>query len=322
MSVHSLLELRNVTKIFSTGVLFFRQRIVAVDDVSFRIPGERPVVFTLAGESGSGKTTIARLILGFLKPDKGDIVYRGRNLTAFSSKDWNWYRREVQAVFQDPYAAYNPIYTVDRVLFTPLKKYRLTFSDSEASEMVAKALESVGLRPEEILGRYPYELSGGQRQRVLLARSLLLKPRLIIADEPVSMLDASLRAEVLNLMLDLKNKVGVSFLYITHDLSTASYISDFLAIMYRGVLVETGPIDEVIEEPLHPYTKLLLDSIPVPDPNKRWTSRVVLPPREYTEEKRMGCKFYDRCLLRMNICKDNVPPPKIINSRVVRCFLY
>lgn len=322
MSTQNLLELKNVTKTFSTGLFVFRKEIRAVDEVSFKIPGEKPVVYTLAGESGSGKTTVARLILGFLKPDKGDIIYRGRSLSTFSNNDWNRYRREVQAVFQDPYAAYNPVYTVDRVLFTPVKKYKLASSASEASEMVIKALESVGLRPEEILGRYPHQLSGGQRQRILLARSLLLKPRLIVADEPVSMLDASLRAEVLNLMLDLKERAGVSFLYITHDLSTASYISDFMAIMYRGVLVETGPVSKIVDEPLHPYTKLLMDSIPEPDPARRWASRIELPSREYAEEKAAGCRFYDRCPYRMEICREKPPSPVAVNSRVVRCFLY
>jgi peptide/nickel transport system ATP-binding protein len=209
------------------------------------------------------------------------------------------------------------------VLFTPLRKYNIASSDDEARELVSKALESVGLRAEEILGKYPYQLSGGQRQRILLARSFLLRPRLIIADEPVSMLDASLRAELLNLMLDFKNRLGVSFLYITHDLSTASYISDYIAVMYRGDLVEVGSVNDVLEEPLHPYTKLLMESIPIPDPTKRWASRVELPPREFSAQRVSGCKFYERCPLRMDKCRTEKPRLKLVNnSRWVRCFLY
>lgn len=318
----NLLEVRDVTKIFISGFLFFRKRIVAVDGVSFSIPADKPIVFTLAGESGSGKTTIARMILGFVKPDRGEILYLGRNIFSFNEREWRDYRKDVQAIFQDPYSAYNPIYTVDHVLYTPIRKFKLAENDEEARDIIEKALESVGLTPDEVLGKYPYQLSGGQRQRILLARSFLLKPRLIVADEPVSMLDASLRAGILNLILELKEKLGTSFLYITHDLSTASYLSDYIAIMYRGCLVETGPIEDVIKDPLHPYTKLLIDSIPIPDPSKRWRIRVELPPREFSEEKTIGCRFFDRCPYRMDICREKTPSTKLVGSRRVACFLY
>jgi peptide/nickel transport system ATP-binding protein len=321
-ALRSLLEVREATKVFTSGFFRFQKRIVAVDKASFSISGDKPTIFTLAGESGSGKTTIARMVLGFISPDEGEIIYDGKSIFSLTKEEWKDYRRKVQAVFQDPYSAYNPVYTVDHVLYTPIRKFKLVESDEEAREMVEKALESVGLRHEEVLGRYPYQLSGGQRQRVLLARSLLLKPRLMVADEPVSMLDTSLRAGILNLMIELKEKLGVSFLYITHDLSTASYLSDYIAIMYRGTIVETGPIDDIIEEPLHPYTKLLIESIPIPNPSKRWGTRIELPPREFSEEKTTGCKFFDRCPNRMDVCREKRPPAKPVGSRSVACFLY
>uniref|UniRef100_A0A7C5YX74 ABC transporter ATP-binding protein n=1 Tax=Ignisphaera aggregans TaxID=334771 RepID=A0A7C5YX74_9CREN len=318
----NLLELREVTKIFSSGFLISRKRIIAVDEVSFALPGDKPIVFTLAGESGSGKTTIARIVLGFLHPDKGEVLYFGRNIFSFKKSELKNYYREVQAVFQDPYSVYNPIYTVDHVLYTTIKKYNIAQDDYEARELIDKALTSVGLRADEVLGKYPYQLSGGQRQRLLFARCLLLRPKLIVADEPVSMLDASLRAGILNLILDLKDKYGISFLYITHDLSTANYISDYLAIIYRGSIVEMGPIDKILQDPLHPYTKLLIDSIPKPDPNKRWRTKVALPPREFVAEEIIGCKFYDRCPYRMDICYRKKPSIKQIDSRIVYCHLY
>jgi len=317
----NLLELRGVSKTFVSGFLFFRRKVVAVDKVSFSIPGEKPTVFVLAGESGSGKSTIARIILRFIKPDEGEVLYRGRNILAFNSKELLLYRREVQAVFQDPYSAFNPVYPVDHILSITARRMGVA-QGKEVDEVIDEALVSVGLRPEEIRGKYPYQLSGGQRQRVLLARALILRPKLIVADEPVSMLDASLRAEILNLMLDLKAKHGVSFLYITHDLSTASYVGDYIAVLYKGSLVEMGPIDDVISSPYHPYTQLLMSSIPVPDPSRRWQERVAAPEVSAARGPVSGCKFYDRCPLRKEECRRAPPTLKKIGNRYVACYLY
>ena len=325
MGAANLIEVRNLTKVFPLGGIFRRRGLVAVDNVSFSIPAEKPKILTLAGESGSGKTTTARLILGFIKPTSGEVLYRGKNIWKMSKEEWKQYRREVQAVFQDPYSAFNPIYKVDRVLTIPIKKFRLASSEEEAKEMIHRALEMVGLRPDEVLGKYPHQLSGGQRQRLMLARAFLLKPKLIVADEPVSMIDASLRASVLNVMLDLKNKLGISFLYITHDLSTANYVSDDIIVMYRGSIVEMGPVDKVIEEPLHPYVKLLINSIPVPDPDLRWRDRIVLPKVELSAHigEVRGCKFYDRCPERIDRCARERPKlTKVDSDRCVACFLY
>jgi len=303
LSSGHLLEVNHLTKTFTVGGLFRKRGLIAVDDVSFRISTERPVIFTLAGESGSGKTTTARLILGFLEPTSGEIMYRGKNIWAMSKEEFKSYRKEVQAIFQDPYGVFNPLLKVDGVLKTPIKKFKVANPGKEANDLISQSLEVVGLKPEEVLGKYPHQLSGGERQRIMVARAFLLRPKIIIADEPVSMLDASLRAGVLKLMLSLKENLGISFIYITHDLSTAHYISDKIIIMYLGSIVEMGSADRIVKEPLHPYVQLLTGSIPIPDPKYRWKERLELPKTELsTQLKSESCKFYDRCPERMDKC--------------------
>jgi len=317
-----LLRLENVTKVFTTGWLVARKRIVAVDNVSMSIPSGKPIIYTIAGESGSGKSTLARMVLGILRPDSGRILYRGKDINRMTKSEWRLYRREVQAIFQDPYGTFNPIYTVDHVLRQPIRKFKLASSRDEEDALIGYALEAVGLRKDEVLNKYPYQLSGGQRQRIMLARALLLKPRLVVADEPVSMLDASLRATILNYILELKEKYNIYFIYITHDLSTADYISDYIAIMYRGSIVEAGLAKDIIREPLHPYTQLLMESIPIPDPSSRKRRSIDIWYREEVETNVRGCKFYSRCPFRMDICK--TIPPKLLYSRNrhVACHLY
>ena len=247
--------------------------VVAVKDFSLTLPADSPRMIAIAGESGSGKTTVARMVLGFLTPDSGEILYKGENLAALSRASYATYRREVQAILQDPYAAYNPFYKVDRVFNQIIKKFKLARNRADARQMVEEALAVVGLDPAETLGKYPHELSGGQRQRLITARAFLLKPKIIVADEPVSMVDASRRAKILEIMLRLKEEYRISFLYITHDLSTAYDVCDEIIILFRGEIVEQGNTREVINNPQHPYTRLLIDSIPVPDPDIRWKDR-------------------------------------------------
>ena len=239
-------------------------------------------------------------------------------------RDWKTFRREIQAVFQDPYGAFNTLRKVDRVLVVPIRKFKLASSREEEKELIIKALEAVGLSADEVLGKYPDELSGGQRQRVMLARAFLLRPRLIIADEPVSMVDASIRANILNNILDLKRKWGISFLYITHDLATAKYMSDIIIIMYRGSIVEMGYTDRVILNPLHPYAQLLIESVPEPNPNKRWEKHIKLPTIELHKQsiRVKGCKFYSRCPMRKKLCASERPRLIMVRGRLVACHLY
>jgi peptide/nickel transport system ATP-binding protein len=264
-----LLELRNVTKVYGGGLLH-KRTTTALKDLSLTITDDPPQIIAVVGESGSGKTTMASLIMGFLTPTEGEVLYRGKPLQQFSRAEWAVFRREVQAVFQDPFAVYNPFYKVDHVLSVPIAKFRLARSKAEARALMEEALHAVGLRPEETLGRYPHQLSGGQRQRIIVARAMLLKPRLLIADEPVSMVDASLRATILENLRKLHQDFRVPIVYITHDLATAYHVSDYIIVLYRGVVVEQGDPEAVIKNPQQPYTRLLVNSIPWPDPERRW----------------------------------------------------
>src|SRR5512132_4076573 len=233
----TLLEAQHVTKIFSSGLLD-RHSTVALEDFSLAIDSERPSITAVVGESGSGKTTLARLLLGLTAPTRGHVLYQGRDLQSMSRADWRAFRRDVQVIFQDPYEVYNPFYRVDHVLTTPVAKFHLAPSRAGARALIEDVLRAVGLRPEETLGRFPHQLSGGQRQRVMVARALLLKPRLILADEPVSMVDASLRATILESLVKLKRELGISLIYITHDLTTAYQVSQNIYILYRGSVAE------------------------------------------------------------------------------------
>jgi oligopeptide/dipeptide ABC transporter ATP-binding protein len=317
----ALVEAKGITQVFGNER---RGRNVALDHLSFSISDDVPSFTSVVGESGSGKTTLARILLGFLRPTTGDVRYRGTDLLRASGRDQQRFRREVQAIFQDPFEVYNPFYKVDHLLAVPIRKFRLARSRAEAREMMERAVRTVGLKPEETLGRYPHQLSGGQRQRVTVARALLLRPRLIIADEPVSMVDASLRATILENLRTLHQDFGISFLYITHDLTTAYQVSDNIIVLYRGSVAETGDVDRVIKEPQHPYTQLLVSSIPLPDPDKRWGEEVAMPTRaETTGEEQRGCKFADRCPFVMPMCRE-APPPlyRTEDHRAVACYLY
>jgi ABC-type oligopeptide transport system ATPase subunit len=265
----NLLEIKNVTKVYQRGLLSPTAK-VALKDFSLTLKEDEPTILTVAGESGSGKTTLAMLLLGFITPTTGEILYRGQNITTLRGPDRIAYRREVQAVFQDPFAVFNPFYTVDHLLTVPIKQFKLAKSSREARSKMDEALTSVGLRPEDVLGRFPHQLSGGQRQRINVARALLLKPRLLIADEPVSMVDASLRANILESLRSMHRDHGVTIIYITHDLTTAYHVADSITVLYRGDVVEKGDVETVIRHPKHAYTQLLVDSIPWPNLDQKW----------------------------------------------------
>ncbi|HJT48494.1 MAG TPA: ABC transporter ATP-binding protein [Nitrososphaeraceae archaeon] len=250
--------------------------IKAVDDVSFSL--EKGKVFVLAGESGSGKTTIARLILRAIDPDSGSIIFDGDDITKKTDKGLRKVRTNIQMVYQDPYTSLNPRMKIVDTVMEPLNVSDKIASKAEKKEKVLQTLEDVQLRPaEEISQKFPHMLSGGQRQRVALARSIILTPKLIIADEPVSMLDVSVRAEILQLMRNLKERLKVSYIYITHDLSTARYIGDDIAIMRDGKIAEIGNIDQVLLHPMHPYTQALIDAVSEPDPGNLQQEKNINP---------------------------------------------
>ena len=269
-----LLELRKVGKVFGGGGFGRQRQTVALQDFSLAIDGESPTIIAVVGESGSGKSTMANLLLGLETPTSGVVHYKGTDLRQSSRQGRRAFRRDVQAIFQDPFGVYNPFYKVDHVLTTPIAKFKLARSKEEGRHLIEQALRAVGLRPEETLGRYPHQLSGGQRQRTMVARTLLLRPKVIVADEPVSMVDASLRVTVLGNLLQLKQEFGISLIYITHDLATAYQISDSIIVLHKGSVVEAGDPEQVVKHPQHSYTKLLIGSIPLPDPDQIWDDGV------------------------------------------------
>ncbi len=315
--MEKLLEVDNLTKEFSLGSLIARVKITAADNVSFFIkPAE---IFTLAGESGCGKTTTAKIVLGFEEATSGKITHNGKVQTP---KEKVWKTEHVQAIFQDPFSTFNPLRTVDSYFFETVGNYRLASVKSEAVALIDEKLKLVGLSYAEFADKYPNEFSGGQLQRISIARALLTDPKLIIADEPVSMVDASLRMSIVNLFKKLRDELGVSILYITHDLATAYYVSDRIAIMFRGNIVEMGSVEQVLMNPRHPYTRLLRDSIPQADPRRRWSDNVILSELEQDEYLRTGCKFAGRCPMAMDICKTQVPRDILVDGVLVRCHLF
>ncbi len=285
--------------------LFSRDRAVvhAVDGVSFTIrQGE---ILGLVGESGSGKTTLGKSLVRLIEPASGHLVLNGKDITHLGESRIRPLRRQMQIIFQDPHASLNPAMTIGQAITHPLKIHGIfkVKTAEEVKSMVLKVMREVGLSPEDQLySKYPADLSGGQKQRTAIARALILRPRLIVADEPVAMLDMSIRAKVLQLMLDLRSKYDLTYVFITHDLATAKFLCDRIAIMYLGRIVEIGPSKEIFEDPKHPYTKALLQAIPIPDPKKR-VSRV-LPKGEVPDAVNppAGCRFHPRCLAVLHTC--------------------
>lgn len=321
-----LLEIRNATKLYSQrGNGGGTREVVALQDFNLSIPKAPASIITIAGESGSGKTTLAQLVLGFTHLSSGQILYDGQDVALANPQQKKTYRRQVQAVFQDPFGVYNPFYRVEHVFNMVIRNFRLSSSRQEARAMIEDALNIVGLHGEDVLRKYPHQLSGGQRQRIMMARAYMIKPRLIVADEPVSMVDASLRASILDVMIRLKEEMGISFLYITHDLSTAYQIGDQIFILYQGTTAERGQTVDVIDRPRHPYVQLLVDSVPVPDPDIKWEGEIVLPPEEEMRSSvSSGCRFYPRCPHRMDRCLEAQPPLYAVeeNGHQSACYLY
>jgi len=319
-----LLQLKNVKKYYSikqNALKFFSQSSKikkVIDDVSFEL--DEGKVLVLAGESGAGKTTLARLILGDITPDSGDIYFLGKNINIFK-KNKTFYSL-IQMIHQDPYSSINPYLKIKDIVMEPLKIHNSNLRYMEKEKRVRMALSDTKLEPvEEFLEKYPSMLSGGQRQRVSIARAIVSNPRLIIADEPVSMLDVSIRAEILSLLNDLRNSLNISIIYITHDLATSRFIGDRIGIMFSGHLVEFGDIDEVLLNPLHPYTWMLLDAVNFSSlgssiyyKNYDKTNLFDIPIT--------GCKFYNRCKLSLKECSNDPTEYKITKEHSVSCFHY
>jgi oligopeptide/dipeptide ABC transporter ATP-binding protein len=319
-----LLEVRHATKVFGGGLhLRSKPKNHALRDFSLSIHAEPPAITAIVGESGSGKTTLARLLLGVAAPTSGSVLYQGKDLQSQSREERRRFLRDVQVIFQDPYEVYNPFYTVDHVLDVPIRKFRLAAPGAETRRLMEETLNSVGLRPEETLGRHPHQLSGGQRQRIMVARAVLIRPRLIIADEPVSMVDASLRATILESLRQLHLQFGISMLYITHDLTTAYQVSDNIVVLYRGEMAEVGDVEKVVKQPAHPYTQLLINSIPSSHNAAHWRTQDVSADTTSVPEAVQGCRFASRCPRVMDVCRQSIPPLyRTDEGRAAACFLY
>ena len=324
MSNQSILQAINLTKQFVVpGGGLRRNHIAAVDQVSMEMT-EKPTIISLVGESGSGKTTFSRMLLGLTPPTEGQVLYMGKDLFSQKRAERLAFYRKVQPVFQDPYGIYNPFYKIERVLHLAIKNFHLASSKDEAQTKIEEALRAVDLRPGDVLGRYPHQLSGGQNQRVMLARIFLIKPKVIIADEPVSMIDVAIRTLFLNILIDFRDKLDISCLFITHNLSTAYYVGGQMMVLCFGRAVETGEIDKIIDHPFHPYTQQLLQSIPSADPRKRWTERANL---EYVERPLTHdsnkCSYVARCPKAMPICSEKRPGEyQVDENHYTACFLY
>jgi len=321
------IEARNLKKYFPIKLGFFKSLrtgevpvVRAVDGINFQVKSRE--IFGLVGESGCGKTTTGRLLLRLIEPTDGKVFFKGKDITSLSLKgEMRKLRRKMQIIFQDPYESLSPRMTIYDIIAEPIHLQKIAESEEEITEKVTKALEDMDLVPsEEFLYRFPHELSGGQRQRVSIARAFALEPEFIAADEPVSMLDASTRSEVLKLMLSLVEEVHCAFLYITHDIALSRYICDRIAVMYLGKIVEQGHTEDVIKKPLHPYTEALLAAVPVPDPAARRTEIVIKGEVPSSLNPPSGCRFHTRCpYVQDKCCKDEPPLAVGGEDRYVAC---
>jgi oligopeptide/dipeptide ABC transporter ATP-binding protein len=306
----NIIEVTDLQKYFpvkKSGLFDRTEKFVhAVDGVTFEVAqGE---VLAVVGESGCGKSTLALTLMGLEKATSGVIHIDGLNIAKQSGKQMQTVRRHVQMIFQDPYESLNPVMSISDIVAEPLVVHKLAKSKEEQQEKVIRALEDAGLKPaQNFLHRLPHELSGGQRQRVVIAGALVLEPELLIADEPVSMLDVSIRAEILNLLLELRNQRGISIVMITHDLGTVGYIADRIAVMYLGRIVEIGPASHILQKPQHPYTKALLSVVPVPNPRQRRERIILQGETPNPIDLPTGCRFHPRCPSAQRHCQEIDP---------------
>ncbi len=318
-----LLEVNGLKKYFSVKSGFFRRELrylQAVDGISFKI--KRGQMFGLVGESGCGKTTTGRLLVKSIAPTAGEIVFNGKSIIELDDDELRDFRQSVQMIFQDPYQSLNPRMTIFDIIAEPLKIHKIgAFNQRE--ELVAGIMEKVGLSPAaSFIFRYPHELSGGQRQRVAIARAMVIKPDFIVADEPTSMLDVSIRTQVIELMKKLQEESRVSYLYITHDLAVARYLCTEIAVMYLGKIVESGEIEQVTQNPAHPYTQALISAVPIPDPSYQRESIAIIGGVSKPIDLLPRCRFYDRCYERDQHCQSQAMPDlhEIEEQHFVACY--
>jgi len=316
-----IIEGRHLAKRFGGKKGFFQSSptVYAVNDVSISVwPGE---TFAIVGESGCGKSTLARLLLRLIEPSDGSVVYQGKDITTLSASEMRALRSEMQIIFQDPFASLNPRMTVGNIIAEPIRLHGLAKGKS-VEKRVAELLQTVGLRPE-YANRYPHEFSGGQRQRIGVARALAGQPKLIIGDEPVSALDVSIQAQVINLLEDLKEQFGLTLIIVAHDLAVIRHMSDRVAVMYLGEVVELSPVDPLYEKPLHPYTQTLLDAIPVPVPGGREKRSLARGDVPSPTNPPPGCRFHTRCPYVQEKCRIDHPPLEDVGGgRSVSCHFW
>ncbi len=314
-----LLEVKNVTKNFRIGGMLRGKKMTAVDNVSLSIAADKPVILSVVGESGCGKSTLCKMILKLHTPDGGEIILNGRSYHDKKGNDPKQFKLDVQPIFQNPYESFSPRKAVDTYLYNTALRLGIAKDQAEAEQKADEALKSVGLSLDVVKGKYTAQFSGGELQRVSIARALITRPRLIIADEPVAAIDASMKMNIVNLFKELKDKYNISFIYITHDLSTAYYVSDYIATLYRGGLIEYGPAKELMDNPAHPYTQLLMEA--VPRVGDKWNQEFVMPDMEEKEYALTCCKFAPRCSYATDKCRQGRPSKTDLGGeRCVYCY--
>lgn len=316
-----LIEVKNLTKEFDVGGGFLKKasKLRAVSNMNFSVmPGE---TLCLVGESGCGKSTLGRCILQLIKPTSGEVIYEGKNLRELSEKEMRPYRRDLQMIFQDPYASLNPRMTIREIVGAPLDSFHLAATKAEKEEKIENICKIIGISPEW-LDKYPHEFSGGQRQRIVIARALIMNPKFVVCDEPVSALDVSIRSQVLNLMKDIQNQYGFSYLFISHDISVVNYIGDRIAVMYLGQMVELADKKELFNNPMHPYTQALLAAVPVADVTYKREKKYLEGDVPSPLNPPTGCKFHTRCPYATELCSQKEPEFKDMGgNHFVACHL-
>lgn len=314
-----LLEIDHVSKEFRIGGMLSRKKILATDDVSLSIDAGKPVILSIVGESGCGKSTLCKMVLRLYTPDKGRITLLGHDYADRKGYDPNQFRLDVQPIFQNPFETFSMRKTVDSYLYNTALRLGICKTRPEADKLIDETLHNVGMSLAVVKGKYMTQFSGGELQRISIARALITRPKLIIADEPVAAIDASMKMNIVNLFKDLKEQYQVSFIYITHDLSTAYYVSDYIATLYRGGLIEYGPAKELMDNPAHPYTELLMNA--VPRVGDKWKENMVMPDMEGKEFALTCCKFAPRCPYATEQCRKTRPDERSFgDERRVSCF--